>query len=50
VFVVAYPLSFAECRDQAEAWMASAAAKPRRKAGAVLTVALWLNAGAAAGF
>lgn len=39
-----------ECRGQAEAWMESAGAKPRSKAGAVLIVALWLSVGAAAWF
>lgn len=51
VFVVAYALSpLVECRGQAEAWMDSAGAKPRSKAGAVLIVALWLSVGAAAWF
>jgi len=49
VFVVAYALRpLVECRGQAEAWMDSAGAKPRSKAGAVLIVALWLSVGAAA--
>ncbi|NMM77072.1 hypothetical protein B2J88_12130 [Rhodococcus sp. SRB_17] len=42
------PEVLAECRAQADAWMQAKGAKPRSRAGAVLIVALWLAAGAAA--
>ena len=36
------PDVLAECRQQAEAWIAADKAKPRSKGGAVLVVAVWL--------
>ncbi|WP_315126645.1 YkvA family protein [Comamonas antarctica] len=38
----------AQCRAQADAWMAEKGAKPRSLAGAALVVMLWLALGAAA--
>lgn len=39
------PDVLAECRQQAEAWMAADQARPRSMAGVVLVVAVWLLAG-----
>lgn len=36
------PEVLAECRAQAEAWMAAQGAKPRSRMGAVLVVAVWI--------
>lgn len=44
------PDVLADCRRQAEAWMESAASKPRSRMGAVLIVAVWVSAGLAAWF
>ena len=38
----------AECRQQADAWMASSGAKPRSVWGAVIIVAIWIGVGLAA--
>jgi uncharacterized membrane protein YkvA (DUF1232 family) len=38
----------AECREQADAWMATSGAKPRSVWGAVLIVAIWIGVGFAA--
>ncbi|MFD4836569.1 YkvA family protein [Achromobacter sp. NPDC058515] len=44
------PDVLASGRGQAEAWMDSAGSNPRSMAGALLIVALWVSAGAAAWF
>ncbi|MEG1767310.1 MAG: YkvA family protein [Comamonas sp.] len=37
------PQVLADCRAQAEAWLAAKAAKPRSRAGAVAVVLIWLT-------
>jgi uncharacterized membrane protein YkvA (DUF1232 family) len=41
------PEVLAECRAQAEAWMAAQGAKPRSRMGAVLVVGVWIAVAAA---
>ena len=41
------PKVLAECREQADAWMAAKGARPGSRVGAVLIVLLWIGAGAA---
>ena len=37
----------ADCREQADAWIATKGEKPRSRAGAVLIVLIWIGTGAA---